>query len=150
MGSLQRHGDPSPEMEWGRGLEPFWMAIHVENLYVFVERKTNRAWLLLCLLACVHLFFCFHSAAKPCLTLCDPVDCSPPGSSVHGISQAGILVWVAITSCRISSQPRDQTHISCICSHILYHWATWKPLFIYSRGTEKANFSICAFIVRIV
>ena len=48
------------------------------------------------------------------LTLCDPMDCSPPGSSVHGISQTRILEWVAISSCRGSSQPGDQTHISCI------------------------------------
>ena len=42
-------------------------------------------------------FCCFIS--KSCLTLCDPVDCSPPGSSVHGISQARILEWVAILLC---------------------------------------------------
>ena len=48
-----------------------------------------------------------------CLALCDPMDCSPPSSSVHGMLQARILEWVA-TSSRGSSQPRDQTHISCI------------------------------------
>ena len=42
-----------------------------------------------------------------CLTLCDPMDCSPPDSSVHGILQARILKWVAISSSRVSSQPRD-------------------------------------------
>ena len=46
---------------------------------------------------------------QPCLTLCDPMDCSPLGSSVHGILQAGILEWVAIPYSRGSSQPRDQT-----------------------------------------
>ena len=46
-----------------------------------------------------------------CLTLCNPVDCSPPGSSVHGILQARVLEWVAMPSSRGSSQPRDQTHI---------------------------------------
>ena len=40
---------------------------------------------------------------------CDPMDCSPPGSSVHGIIQARILEWVAISSSRGSSQPKDQT-----------------------------------------
>ena len=48
--------------------------------------------------------------AKLCLTLCNPMDCSPPGSSVHGIFQAGIKEWVAISSSRGSSQPRDRTH----------------------------------------
>ena len=46
---------------------------------------------------------------------CDPMDCSPPGSSVHGIFQARILEWVAISSSRGSSCPRDQTHLSCLC-----------------------------------
>ena len=45
--------------------------------------------------------------AQLCLTLCDPMDCSPPGSSVHGILQARILEWVAISFSRGSSQPRD-------------------------------------------
>ena len=66
------------------------------------------------------------SVAQLCLTLCDPIDCSPPSSYVHGIFQAGILEEVAISSSRGSSQPRDQTHISCINRWILYHWATWK------------------------
>ena len=46
-------------------------------------------------------------AAQSCPTLCDPMDYSPPGSSVHGILQARILEWVAISSSRGSSQPRD-------------------------------------------
>ena len=45
---------------------------------------------------------------------------SPPGFSVHGIFQARILEWVAISSCKGSSQPRDQTRVSCIGRHILY------------------------------
>ena len=49
--------------------------------------------------------------AQSCLTLCDPMDCSPPGSCVHEILQARILVWVAIPSSRGSSQPRNQTQI---------------------------------------
>ena len=47
------------------------------------------------------------------LTLCDPMGCSPPGSSVHGIFQARIPEWVAIASFRGSSRPRDGTCISC-------------------------------------
>ena len=46
---------------------------------------------------------------QSCLTLCDPMDCSPPGSSVHGILQARILEWVAISLSRGSSWPRDGT-----------------------------------------
>ena len=50
--------------------------------------------------------------AQPCLILWEPMDCRPPGSSVHGIFQARILEWVAISYSRESSQPRDQIHLS--------------------------------------
>ena len=59
--------------------------------------------------------------------LCDPMDFSPPGSSVHGILQARILEWVAMPSSRGSSQPRDWNHISyvsCIDKWVLYHQAS--------------------------
>ena len=59
-----------------------------------------------------------------CLTLCEPIDCSPPGSSVHGILQAEILEWVAIPFSRESSQPRDQTWIFCIAGRFFIIWAT--------------------------
>jgi len=55
---------------------------------------------------------------------CDPMDCSLPDSSVHGISQARILEWVAISFFRGSAQPRDQTCVSCIGRWILYLWIT--------------------------
>ena len=51
---------------------------------------------------------------QPCPTLCNPTDRSPPGSSVHGILQARILEWVAISFSRGSSPPRDRTQVSCI------------------------------------
>ena len=60
---------------------------------------------------------------QSCPTLCDPMDCSLPGSSVHGILQARILEWVAMPSSRASSRPRDRTHISyvsCIGRRVLY------------------------------
>ena len=62
--------------------------------------------------------------AQSCPTLNDPMDCSLPGSSTHGIFQARILEWVAMPSSRGSSQPRDPTHISCIGRCILYHYIT--------------------------
>ena len=52
--------------------------------------------------------------AQLCLTLCNSMDFSPPGSSVHGILQARILEWVAIPFSRGSSQPMDQTQVSCL------------------------------------
>ena len=59
-------------------------------------------------------------------TLCDPMDSSLPGSSVHGIFQARILEWLAISFSRGSSPPRDQNCISSIGRKILYHWSTWE------------------------
>ena len=61
---------------------------------------------------------------QSCLILCEPVDHSLPGSSLHKILQAGTLEWVAMTSSRGPSQPRDQTHVShvsCIDRRDLYH-----------------------------
>ena len=54
--------------------------------------------------------------------ICEPLDCSSPGSFVHGIFQARILEWVTISLFRGSSQTRDWTHVSCIDRWILYHW----------------------------
>ena len=61
-------------------------------------------------------------------TLCDPVDCSPPGSSVHGILQARILEWAAIRFSRGSSPPGDQTWVSCIAGRFFTFWATREAL----------------------
>ena len=60
-----------------------------------------------------------------CLTLCNPMDCRPTGSSVHGISQARILEWVAVSFSRGSSWPR-KICVSCIGKWILYHRAIWE------------------------
>ena len=66
-------------------------------LLMIVEKRCLRAKLL-----------------QSCPTLCDPMDCSPPGSSVHGIIQTRKLAWVAMPSSRGSSQPRDRTQVSRI------------------------------------
>ena len=64
--------------------------------------------------------------AKSCPTLCDPMDCSPPGFSVHGISQARIREWVAISFSKGSSQPRGSNLNLLHCKWILYHWPIWE------------------------
>ena len=61
---------------------------------------------------------------QSCPTVCDPMDCSLPGSSVHGIFQARILEWVAIPFSRGSSWPRDQTWDSCIAGRFFTVWDT--------------------------
>ena len=65
---------------------------------------------------------------QSCPTLCNPVDCSPPGSSIHGIFQARILEWVAISFSRGSSRPRDRTEVSRIAGRCFNLWATREAL----------------------
>ena len=67
--------------------------------------------------------------AQSCQALCDPMDCSPPGSSVHGILQARILERVAIHFSRGSSRPRDQTQVSRIEGGFFTIGATREALF---------------------
>ena len=74
---------------------------------------------------------------QSCLTLCDPIDGSPPGSSVHGILQARILEWVATPFSRGSSQARDQTQASCIAGGFFTVWATREALLYSSRMKWK-------------
>ena len=61
----------------------------------------------------ITMHVCMCSVAQACPTLCDPMDCSPPGSSRHEILQARLLEWGAIPSSRGSSQPKDRTHVPC-------------------------------------
>ena len=72
------------------------------------------------------------SVAQLCLTLCNPMDCSLPGSSVHGNLQVRILEWLAILSSRGSSRPRAQTQVSYAAGRFFTIWAT-----------DKALWSIC-------
>ena len=76
---------------------------------------------------------------KSWLALYSPMDCSTPGSSVHGISQARILEWVAISFSRGSSPSTDRTHVSCIVGRMLHHWAIWEAHHC------KYLFSKCSF-----
>ena len=76
------------------------------------------------MMLCRFLSVCMCVQLPSCVQPCDPMDRSQPGSFIHGILQATILEWVAISSSRGSSQPRDQTHISyvsCTGRQILYH-----------------------------
>ena len=74
-------------------------------------------------------YFCESEVVQLCQTLCDPMDCSPPGSSVHGILQARTVEWVAISYSRGSSRLRDRTHVTCI-------FCTGRWFFITSTSWE--------------
>ena len=74
---------------------------------------------------------CMHAQSRP--TLCNPMDCSLPGSSLHGIFQARILEWVAISSSRGSSLSKDRTRVSCISCigrWVLYYCGNWEATVI--------------------
>ena len=108
-----------------------WQAIIVPP----TPHTINKCLKFLCILPYLS-HACRSRYAPSCLTLCDPVDCSPPGSSVHGIFQARILEWVAISFSRGSSWPRDRTQVSRIAgsSNI---WATREAHGRKWRETKK-------------
>ena len=86
-------------------------------------KETEFMWLVTSLgEAVIYEDFCCYCCLvdKSYLTLCDPMDCSLPGSFVHGVFQARILQWVAISFSRGSSELSDPTCISCIDRWILY------------------------------
>ena len=91
--------------------------VEIPFLGVFGKKITYRH---------IYLSICCCLVSQSCPILCHPMDCSLPGSSIHGISQARTLEWVAISFSRGSSWPRDRTCVSCIGMQVLYCWATWE------------------------
>ena len=84
------------------------------------------------------------TVSRLCLTLCDPMDCSLPGSSVHEILQARILEWVAIPFSRASSWPRDQIWISGITGRFFTVWAPREAKEIYQiRSVAQSCPTLC-------
>ena len=75
------------------------------------------------IIMCVCVCVC-ELVAQLCPTLCDPMDCSLPGSSVRGILPARILEWIAISFSRGSSWPRNETPVSCTAGRFFTFWAT--------------------------
>ena len=87
-----------------------------------------------------------------CLTLCNTMDWSPPGSSVHGILQSRILEWVAISFSRGSSWPRDWTQVSRIAGRFLTIWVTVAQFENWSgvKRVRKVRFNFyCIFFLSI-
>ena len=101
-----------------------WTKPKVETLILFFN------WLTIFYVFII--LFVYMLVAQLCLTLCDPKDCSPPGSSVHGILQARMLEWVAIPFSRASSWPRDQTCISSMAGRFLTVWDTREALYLFT------------------
>ena len=80
-----------------------------------------------------------HVCVQLCLTLCDSMDFSSPGSSVHGISQARILEWLPTSFCRVYSQPRDRT-VSCT-SYIMRKCDFCRDLWKAPEESEEDGYS---------
>ena len=96
----------------------FYLKLCFYLLFLYLLcKKIGRFWFR------VFRFWCVCEVAQSCPALCDLMDCSPSGSSVHGILQARILEWVAISFSRGSSQTRDQTQVSCIAGRCFILWA---------------------------
>ena len=95
----------------------------------FLELAGEHNRLCVCVCSWVHM--------QSCLTLCNPMDCSLPGSPVHGIFQSRRLEWVSISFSRGSS--RDQSRVSCVGRQILYYCATWKALLDISVQTHRTS-----------
>ena len=83
----------------------------------------------------VHRYVCVCAKShQSCPTLCNHTDCSPPGSSVHGILQAGIPEWVVVLFSRGSSWPRDQTQVSCIAGKFFTTEPLEEPRYVYREA----------------
>ena len=96
-----------------------------------------------------HLLFpalCCAKSLQSCLTLCDPMDHSPPGSSVQGILQAGMLEWIAISHSRESSRLRDRTLIS-YTGRFFTTSITWESLNNGYEAVHKKTWMTLALLV---
>ena len=104
--------------------------------------------------------FCARSL-QWCPTLCDPVDCGPPGSSIHGILQSRILEWVTMPFSRGSSQPRNQNQVSCTAAGSLLSeppgkWWLYSlplsafPAFISTAHHIRSHYAVSLFVILIV
>ena len=82
---------------------------------------------------------------QSCPILCDPMDCSLLGSSVHGILQARILEWVTIPFSMGSSRPRDWTCVFCIAGSFLTIWASREAPGQHSDAPTRPNWPVCFF-----
>ena len=98
--------------------------------------KKNKKWILVCLISKVKTKQKDKQKNFESPTLFNPMDCSLPGSSVHGILQPRILEQVAISFSRGSSWPRDQTQVSCIIGRFFTFWAI---LYVYNLSIKNTS-----------
>ena len=102
------------------------VCITVRFMYIFFVKLYMvdfPCWIIY-VCVCVCVYKSESEVVQSCLTLCNPVDCGPPDSSIRGILQTRVLEWVAISFSSRSSQPRDQMQVSCIAGRCFTICAT--------------------------
>ena len=125
-----------------------WITLCLDSSVNTVSVKV--IWAMAFSLVCSFMLLCMHAQSlqsRP--TLCDTLNCSPSGSSLHGILQARILEWVAMPSSRESSQPRDWTRVSCIAGGFF----TAEPLrksFILLSSTQLYGYTTNYFAIHLL
>ena len=122
-----------PQVSHVHSLNSQWLSFHVwASLHPHLPPKSSQVWSVIVISHCSRTLRAFVLEkvkvliAQSCMILCHPMDCSPRGSSVHGILQARILECVAIPFSRGSSWPRDRTWVSCIASRFLPSEPPWE------------------------
>ena len=88
----------------------------------------------------------WSKVAQSCPTICDPMDCSPPGSSIQGILQTRIPEWVAMSFSTGSSRPRNRTQVSHIAGRRFNLWATREALMISRENFKLTGKTVHSFM----
>ena len=117
-----------------------YVSLHINStpaFYINCPRLTPSPWKII---SHIHFENRYVLIEQLCLTLCNPMDYSPPVSSVHGILQASVLEWVVIPFSRGSSWPRDQTQVSSIAGRLFTILATREALVALTIFPQKTTF----------
>ena len=128
---LEQHRETLRDRKWEPPLGG--ASIHLWHPRYYYQGKAGRC---VCVCVCV----CVVLVAQSCLTLCNSMDWSQVGSSIHGIFQARILEWIAIPCSRGSSRHRDRTQVSCIVGRF---FTMWPP----REGDLWIKVSICEYFI---
>ena len=103
------------DVSWKERIQLYWRSIN--TIYTIWRRENGKNW------TEPKRNIMNHEVTQSCPILWDPMDYSPSGSSVHGIFQARVLEWIAISFSRGSSQPKNQTQVSRIAGRCFTIWA---------------------------
>ena len=106
------------------------------------QKRTPLQHLLSEFIGFIIRYVCVWMHTQSCLTLCDPMDCSPPGFSVHGIFQARVLDWVAVSFSRGTSWPRDRTVSLASLALAVMFFTSWGTGEAPSSGVDRTKSNV--------